>query len=113
MATLSTQTIVRGGLNPTYASCAGGGDVFTPGAQTFLHVKNGGGSNQTVTVAAAGGQPLSDLTFTNPSCTVVAGGAEFMGPFPASVFAGSGGTASITYSGVTSLTVAVLNMEQP
>ena len=52
MAVLTVQTVVRSGVGPTYASCAGGGDKFLPDATTFLHVKNGSGGALTVTVAA-------------------------------------------------------------
>jgi len=108
MATLTSQQIVAGGLAPTYAAAAGGGDRFTPGDNVILHVKNGGGSGITVTVVTPGtvvGQAIGDVTNS-----IGAGGDEFMGPFPAQHFAAADGLADITYSGVTSVTVAVLKV---
>ena len=60
MATLATQVIALTGLNPTYASAAGGGDKCEVGDRQFLHVKNGSdglcaigySSATTVTVAS-------------------------------------------------------------
>lgn len=108
MAALATQTIVPGGLGPTYAAAAGGGDSFTPDKDTFLHVKNGGGSPITVTIAVPGteryGVATADLAVSVPNA-----GERMIGPFPADVFADSSiaGAAAVTYSGVTSVTIGV------
>ena len=48
MATLTTQTIVRTGLAPSYAAAAGGGDAMDTGDDMFLHVKNTSGGAITV-----------------------------------------------------------------
>lgn len=110
MATLSTQTIVAAGLDPTYAAASGGGDKVVPGPTTFLHVINGGGSSVTVTVATPGNFYAA---VANPDLTVTVGASgEQMIPIPATPFADSSdsGLASITYSGVTSVTVAALRI---
>ena len=114
MATLSTQVINRTGVAPTFASAAGGGDRFTPGQYTFLRVKNGGGSPITVTVAATG-KVDGDISLTNPSFSVAAGADGSIGPFPGDQFLAvdGSGLADITYSGVTSVTVAVLQLKIP
>lgn len=110
MATLTTQTIVAAGLDPTYAAAAGGGDKVTPGDGVFLHVINGGGSPVTVTVAAPGNFYAS---VANPDLAVtVDASGEKMIPIPVTPFADSAdsGLASISYSGVTSVTVAALRI---
>lgn len=110
MATLSTQTIVAAGLDPTYAAASGGGDKVVPGPTTFLHVINGGGSSVTVTVVTPGNYYAN---VANPDLTVTVGASgEQMIPIPATPFADSSdsGLASITYSGVTSVTVAALRI---
>jgi hypothetical protein len=114
MANLSTQTITRAGIGPTYAAAAGGGDTFTPDVDTFSHVKNGSGSPITVTVVTPrtdqeSGQAIADVTVSVPATT----GERMIGPFPHNSFADpTDGLADITYSGVTSLTVAVLKVQE-
>lgn len=113
MAVLTVQTVVRSGVGPTYASCAGGGDKFLPDATTFLHVKNGSGGDLTVTVAAVA-TVLPNLSVGNVAVSVPAGAERMIGPFPAQFFANSAdGNADITYSGVTSLTIAAVKVSQP
>jgi hypothetical protein len=112
MAALSTQNVNRTGITLSFASCAGGGDTFTPGSQTMLYVKNGGGTSQTVTVAAS--QILmGDIAIPNLTMAVSGSSEKTFGPFPASVYASSTGTTAISYTAVTSLTIAVISMEQP
>jgi hypothetical protein len=108
MAALATQAIVPGGVGPTYAAAAGGGDTFTPDKDTFIHVKNGGGSGITVTIAVPGTERYGVAT-ADAAVTVPNGGERMIGPFPAEIFADSAltGAAAITYSGVTSVTIGV------
>lgn len=115
MATLATQKVTRAGLvNPTFSACAGGGDRFAPDSNTHLHVKNGSGAPITVTVAATK-VPLPNLTTSNVTVSVPAGGEARIGPFPYDTFAATDGSglADVTYSGVTSLTIAVIQNGQP
>jgi hypothetical protein len=109
MATLTTQTITRAGLTPTFAACAGGGDKVKPTDRTFIVVKNGHTSPQTVTIATPGnveGQPIEDL-----AVPVANASEEWIGPISPSLFRNSvDGLASLTYSGVTALTIAVVQI---
>jgi hypothetical protein len=108
MATLAKQVITNTGVGPTYAAATGGGDNFTPDADTFLHVKNGGGSSITVTVATPGSAP-GGLAIADSVTTVPAGGERMIGPFPAEQYADPAGTPAgntfITYSGVVTVTI--------
>lgn len=110
MATLTTQTIVAAGLDPTYAAAAGGGDKVMPGPGVFLHVMNGGGSPITVTLGTAGNY-YGSVANPDVPITVDASG-EKMIPVPATPFGdpSDGGLAPISYSGVTSVTVAALRI---
>lgn len=114
MATLTTQNVTRAGVVPTYGACAGGGDRFTPSNTTFLHVKNGSGGALTVTVAATK-VPLANMTEAVAAVSIAAGAEKMLGPFPADHFVATDGSglADITYSGVTSLTIAVVQVTQP
>jgi hypothetical protein len=113
MATLTVQEVTRLGVATTYAAAAGGGDSFAPSESTFIEVRNGGGGSINVTIAAPK-QVLPDLEVTDPVVAVGAGVNKMIGPFPASQFAQSDdGLADITYSGVTSVTVAAIRLKQP
>ena len=112
MATLTTQKITRAGLEATYASAAGGGDSFTPSANTLLHVKNAGAGDITVTIDTPG-TAIADVALANPAIVVTLAEERFIGPFPYSYFAQTDGLADITYSGVTSVTIAVFELSQP
>jgi hypothetical protein len=112
MAALSNQEVKRAGLKPAYASANGGGDTFEPGENVYLHAKNGSEASITVTIVTPGkviGADIADVAVAIP------GGEERMiGPFPSRHFADpTTGKASITYSGVTSLTIAALELAQP
>lgn len=105
MATLTTQTITKDGITPSYASAAGGGDRFTPGDTTYLEVINGSGGSITVTIDSK--VPSNYGTDVNLAVAVAAGARAKIGPLPAQRFAASDGLGDISYSGVTSLTVGV------
>jgi hypothetical protein len=114
MATLATQSIKRAGLSPAYAAAAGGGDQFTPGRNTFLHVKNGGGAPITVTVVTPG-IALADVPIADLAVVVTNAQERMIGPFPPEFFADPAlsGQAAITYSAVTTVTVAAFDLSQP
>lgn len=109
MAEISVQAVTRAGtgLNPTYSAANGGGDTVKTGETTFLHVKNGHTSPQTVTIVTPNdyeGLAVSDLAIAVPNA-----GERMIGPID-DVFRASNGFASITYSGVTALTVAAIRI---
>lgn len=103
MADLSLQKVSRTGLNPSFDAAAAGGDriPFTRGA--YLHVKNGSAGAITVTINSV---RACDQGFDHDeSVSVPAGGERLIGPFN-SRFRSSDGYVAFSYSGVTSLTVA-------
>ena len=107
MAALTTQQISPTGITPTFVACTSGGDTFTPGPKTFLDIKNGAGATVTVTIdttAIEFGEPIANVVVSIPVSTEM-----LVGPFqPAEVEQGGTGQAQLTYSAVTSLTIAVL-----
>lgn len=113
MATLTTQTITRAGVDPALSAAAGGGDSFTPGDDVFLHVANGGGGSITVTIAGQG-TIVPNMDVPDVVVSVTNGQDRMIGPFPFTLFADpSDGLADITYSGVTSVTVGAFRLQRP
>ena len=112
MATLTVNDIVQTGLNTAsvYVSAAGGGDVIPNNTgNTFLHVKNTDASSMTVTITSTATH--SGLDVEDPQITVAATtGEQMIGPFPPGVYNNASGQVSISYSAVTSVTVAAFKL---
>ena len=112
MATYTKQVVTLAGTTPTYAAAAAS-DNFTPGVDTFLHVKNAGGSPDTVTVVTPGNAP-GGLAIADSVVSVPAGSEKMIGPFPAEQFADPAnavpGNAGVTHSFITSVTVACIQI---
>lgn len=116
MATLTRQKIVIGGLAHTTASAASGGDVVdNSDGKTFLLVTNGSGASINVTVTA---QDTSLDTATHGTVTisdnvvaVAAGVTKLIGPFKKLAWNNSSKQLAISYSAVTTVTVAALYIE--
>lgn len=110
MATYTKQVVTLAGLTPAYTA-ASATDNFLPDADTFLHVKNGGASPDTVTVVTPGNAP-GGLAIADVVVSVPAGQERMIGPFPAEQFADPAnavpGNAGVTHSFITSVTVACL-----
>lgn len=108
MATLATQSIVRAGLTATFSAAAGGGDQFTNTGYEFIEIVNGGGGSITLTIVT---QNTSDgLAVTDRAVVVGAGARMQIGPFQPSIYNDANGFVQLTYSGVTSVTVAIMKL---
>lgn len=108
MATLTVQEISRSAITPSYGAAAGGGDQFPNDGRTYLHIKNGGGSSITLTIATqmtVDGKAVADdaIAVTNAQERVV-------GPFPPAIYNDANGMVQLTYSGVTSVTVGAFRL---
>lgn len=107
MATLTVESMdVTGNVNPTFVAAAGGGDDFAnDGSLTFFIVKNGGGAGITVTFNDTGSAAPAGAKSFDADVDVSVGASQdaYIGPFPVSRF---GSSVGVTYSGVTSVTVA-------
>lgn len=87
-------------------AAAGGGDTAPVGPGRFLYVNNGSGGSITVTLATPG--QVSGIDIANVAVAIAAGDHALI-PL-SNVFRGATGRAAITYSGVTSLTVAAFEL---
>jgi hypothetical protein len=106
MATLASTQIGRAGSVLTTQAAAGGGDAAETGRGQALYVNNGGGSPITVTIAVpASSSSFSGLVYTNNAVSVTNATFKII-PLPNEYRDPTTGLATITYSGVTSVTVA-------
>lgn len=111
MAILTPQPLTTQGIEPTFHGASAGGDSFLNDGNTYIHIKNGHSGPQTVTLTSIdsartttlGEFPLADLEIVVPDDE-----ERIAGPFPQTRFNDANGRVSMTYSGVTALTVAVI-----
>ena len=110
MALLTLQTMTTAGLTPAPVAAAGGGDTVmlssTTDVGSFLQVTNGGGSPITVTLVDPGASTANNPA-TAPANSVAAGATKLF-PLLPSLINTSTGLINITYSGVTTVTVAAI-----
>lgn len=108
MALLTVQRTGLTGLAPAFAGAAVGGDTFINSGRVYLHVKNADTVDKTVTVNS---QTPCSQGFDHDAVVVVpAAGERIIGPFAKSRFDDANGQVQITYSAVTSVTVAVVEV---
>jgi len=114
MADYTVQTVVEAGITPSYAAAASSDAIPNNDGQIMLHVKNGGGSSDTVTAVAqntAAPVPgMGNLTRGNIVVAVPNGQERMIGPFPAVAFNDGNGKVQITHSFLTSVTVAAIKL---
>lgn len=107
MALLTTQQMTSGGVAITLAGASAGGDTADVGnGRTFLWYRNASGAAITVTLVTPGTVD-ADLLVADRTVSVPAAGDRMIGPLNPAVY---GPIVSITYSGVTSLTVAAVSV---
>lgn len=104
MALLAKQTVTDAGVEIAYTAASAGGDTAKFDDASTLRVKNGGGSSINVTISDPGATPAGN---TGTSRVVaVAAGKEKTIKAKRSLNNPSTGVAAISYSAVTSVTVA-------
>lgn len=107
MATLTYRQATIAGTDPALAAASAGGDKVPPNDRGALLVRNGSAASINVTVAVPGntkyGQAQPDVVVAVP-----AGADRMVGPFPADLADPIDGLVTITYSAVTTVTVAAV-----
>ena len=113
MATLTTQSITRAGITPTYAAANAGGDACEVGDDIFLHVKNTNAATRTVTLAIpAAASTYANVAYTSTAVVVAATTGDMMiGPVSALYKDPTTGLCTITYSAATNVTVACVKLQ--
>lgn len=109
MAAIAPQLIDLTGLEDfTLAAASGGGDTFLNDGTLLLVVDNAGGAPITVTVDSLRASDYG--TDEDIAVSVPAGSRTFLGPFDHGRFNTTAQTVGVTYSSVTSVTVAALKV---
>ena len=110
MALIAPQAISKAGSTITFAAATSGpGDTFVPNARGILIVKNGSGASITATVVVPGSDERGVL-IPDVSWVIAAGAEAMMGPFPQAVADPVTGLITITYTAVTTVTVAYVSL---
>lgn len=107
MATIPYVQAAVAGANPGFAAATSGGDVLAPNDHGILLVNNGSGSSITVTIAVPGNTKYG-IANPDPTIAVPAGTIRAIGPFPSDLGDPTDGMVHITYSAVTTVTVAAV-----
>lgn len=91
-------------------AAAGGGDQFSNTGRELFYIKNGGGGGITVTFDSPATCSFAGAALAAHDNVVSVGAAEerLIGPFPAVRFNDGNGNVQVSYSGVTTVTVAVI-----
>ena len=108
MATLTVQEITRSAITPIYGAAAGGGDQFANDGRTYIHIKNGGASPITLTIATQ--MTVDGKAVADDAITVTNGQERIVGPFPPGIYNDANNMVQLTYSGVTSVTVGAFRL---
>ena len=115
MAALSVQNAALTGTAISFASASGGGDTIANDTGVVLIVKNGGGGsiNATITrqVTSKPIQGEGNVTLSDVVIAVAAGATTIIGQFPQSCIT-TAGLVAISYSSVTSVTVAAVKVNE-
>jgi hypothetical protein len=116
MATLTAQKITDVGIAETLVAATAGGDEFINSGVEVVHIQNDSGVSLNVTITAQvthiHHQQFGTVTKSNIVKAVAADESAFIGPFKQSAFNDANQKVQITYSGVGSLKVSVLYLDQ-
>jgi len=108
MADLTVQVISLLGIIPSLAAAAVGGDAFLNSGREYLHVKNGSAASIDVTVDSVA--PCNQGVDHNAIVAIAAGVEKLIGPFPKARFNDAAEKVQVTYSDVTTVTVAAVRL---
>lgn len=109
MALLSAQTPVITGTTPSYVAASASDTLKHTTDNSFLIVRNAGGSPDTVVVVIPGskyGQATPDVSVTVPATT----GERWIGPFKSDMVDPTSKVITVTHSFTTSVTVALVTL---
>lgn len=104
---LSVQRIGMTGLSPTYVAASADGHVYAAGGREFMHIKNGGGADVTVTID--GPNPCDFGHMHSRAFDVAAGAERMIAVADMARHRTSDGLVYFAFSDTTAVTVAVFS----
>jgi hypothetical protein len=109
----AVESIVRGGLTPTFGAANADGYALPGDGKTFVEVKNTNGATRTVTIDIPG--TVDGLVVTDKAVVVDATtGDKMIGPFPPGTYNQPTGTWAgrvlITFTAVTGVTIGFFRL---
>lgn len=107
MALLTVQTISLPSLTPSYGAVSGSDTMTVYDDRTFLHVKNAGGSSDTVTIVIPGNDQFGSA-IPDPTVSVPATTGDRMIPLNPAMADPTTGLITITHSFTTTVTCALV-----
>lgn len=110
MAILSVQESTRAGITIVKNACAGGGDSYLNNGNVIPYFENGSGAPITVTFTIA--QSVEGSTPAGRQYTIPATSNLLIDPFPEAQYNDVNRRVNMSYSGVTSLTVALIQIRR-
>lgn len=106
---ITRQSITRTGPNPiSTASANADGNYWTNDGVEYLYVVNGGGSACVITLDIQ--KTVDGQSVTDPTVSVAGSNTSIIGPFTTSVYNDTNNRMNVSYSQVTSVSVAVLRI---
>lgn len=106
MATITTQAMPLDGAALTYSAASAGGDRYTPGPNTFLHIVNGSGVSVTATIVRP--RSVDGIVLTNRAVAVPAGLSRLVPVTSDNYKSVADGLGDITWSATATVTFAVV-----
>lgn len=106
----SVQNIVPGGLQESLTGSLSAANTYqSPNdGRVFLHIVNGGGSPDTVTIVT--NAQVHGLAIADRTVSVPAGEERMIGPFPPEIYNNSDGELEWSHSFITSVTQSALRL---
>lgn len=107
------------GIAITFENAAAGGDTFVNDAteRTYIIAKNADASSTNITftnqLTAEKVPGFGQIDFSDKVIAVAAGATKVIGPFKAKQWNNTSGAVAVSYSSVTSLTMAAVKMDLP
>ena len=108
---LTPQVLTTSGITPSYTGSHSTSDTYLVrnNGRCYVHIKKSGAGDCDATFETpgnVGGNAIADLVVTVPATT----GDKMIGPFPPNIYNDSVGDVNITFSEITGLTIAVVEM---
>jgi len=109
VALLTVQQVSQPSLTPSYGAVSASDTISSPDDRMFLHVKNAGGSPDTVTIVIPGNDQFGSA-IPDPTVSVPATTGDRMIPIRAAMMDPATSLVTVTHSFTTTVTCALVRV---